>query len=400
MVENRRAVWKWTQPHFHTVYWYNIRMSKVEQVIKEKFNRISFCLNERSRRIWAASEAKSCGWGGVTAVYNATGISRTTIKMGILELEAKNRLDNNRIRKEGGGRKKLKDINPSIINELESLVEPITRGDPESPLLWTSKSSYKLADELTARGTKVSQRTICDLLKELGYSLQSNKKTKEGGDHPDRDAQFEYINEKTKEFQRNKQPVISVDTKKKENIGNFRNNGKDYCKKKQPTEVNVYDFIDKELGKVSPYGVYDVLQNKGWVNVGISSDTAEFAVESIRTWWQEMGKPIYPEAREIFINADCGGSNGYRTKLWKRELQKLANELNMIIHVSHFPPGTSKWNKIEHRMFSFISQNWRGKPLIDRATVVNLISNTKTKKGLEIRARLDERHYEKGINVP
>lgn len=374
-------------------------MLKTEQIIKEKYNKISFCLNERSRRIWAATEADSYGWGGITAVNNATGISKTTIRTGLLELEQKSKLDNNRIRKKGGGRKKLKDINPDITKELESLVESVTRGDPESPLLWTSKSTYKLADELTAKGHKVSQRTVCDLLNDLGYSLQSNRKTKEGKNHPDRDAQFEYINKKTKKFQKDKQPIISVDTKKKENIGNFKNNGKEYHKKGKPTEVNVYDFIDKELGKVAPYGVYDITQNKGWVNVGISNDTAEFAVESIRTWWQEMGKSIYPKAKEIFVTSDCGGSNGYRVRLWKRELQKLSNELNVTIHVSHFPPGTSKWNKIEHKMFSFISRNWRGKPLIDRASVINLISNTRTKTGLEIRARLDEKQYKKGIKV-
>jgi len=266
-------------------------------------------------------------------------------------------------------------------------------------LLWTAKSTRNIANELSKKDFKISHSKVCDLLKKSGYSLQANKKTNEGGGHPDRNAQFEFINKKAKGFQKKNQPIISVDTKKKENIGNFKNNGKEYCKKKKPNEVNVYDFVDKKLGKVAPYGVYDIVQNKGWVNVGISSDTAEFAVESIRTWWQEMGKPIYPKAKEIFITADGGGSNGSRVRLWKLELQKLANELNIKIHVSHFPPGTSKWNKIEHKMFSFISQNWRGKPLIDGATVVNLISNTKTKSGLEIKARLDERQYEKGIKV-
>jgi len=375
-------------------------MSKIEQTIKEKYDKFSFCLNERSRRIWAAAEADSYGRGGITVVCNATGISRTTIKQGLLELNDKHKLEHGRLRKKGGGRKKITINNPNIIKELESLVEPVTRGDPESPLRWTAKSTYKLAEELTKKGTKTSQRTVYSLLKnELEYSLQANKKTEEGGNHPDRNAQFEYINEKTKKFQKNNQPVISVDTKKKENIGNFKNGGKEYQKKGKPTEVNVYDFIDKKLGKVSPYGVYDVSKNIGWVNVGISSDTAEFAVESIRTWWQKMGNPIYSKAKELLITADCGGSNGNRVRLWKTELQKLANEIKMTIHVSHFPPGTSKWNKIEHKMFSFISQNWRGKPLIDRATVVNLISNTKTKSGLEIKARLDQKHYEKGIKV-
>lgn len=377
-------------------------MLKIEQIIKEKYNKISFCLNERSRRIWVATEADSYGRGGITAVCNATGISRTTIKQGLLELElnAEDRLENGRVRKKGGGRKKIIVNNPNIIKELEALIDPVTRGDPESPLRWTSKSSYKLADELTKAGNQASQKTVYSLLTdELKYSLQANKKTEEGSNQPDRNAQFEYINEKTKKFQKNNNPIISVDTKKKENIGNFKNNGKEYHKKGKPTEVNVYDFINKELGKVAPYGVYDVVKNIGWVNVGISSDTSEFAVESIRTWWNEMGKPIYKQAKEIFITADCGGSNGNRVKLWKTELQKLANETKMAIHVSHFPTGTSKWNKIEHKMFSFISQNWRGKPLIDRATVVNLISNTKTKSGLEIKARLDKRCYEKGIKI-
>lgn len=378
-------------------------MSKIEQIIKEKYNKISFCLNERSRRIWAATEADSCGRGGITAVCNATGISRTTIKQGLVELELKDedRLESERIRKKGGGRKKITVTYPDILKELEALIEPVTRGDPESSLLWTSKSSYKLAAELAKKDIHTNQRTLCNLLtNELEYSLQANSKTAEGSKiNPDRDKQFNFINEKTKKFQKNNNPVISVDTKKKENIGNFKNNGREYHKKGKPTKVNVYDFINKELGKVAPYGVYDVIKNIGWVNVGISSDTAAFAVNSIRTWWQKMGKPIYKDAKEIFITADCGGSNGNRTKLWKTELQKLANEIKMTINVSHFPTGTSKWNKIEHKMFSFISQNWRGKPLIDRATVINLIGNTKTKSGLEIKAKLDENIYKTGIKV-
>lgn len=375
----------------------SILLSKSETNIKGKFEHLSTCLNEQSRRIWAATEAKSYGWGGISAVFRATGIDHKTIRKGLKELTSK--VSTNRIRNKGGGRKKVKENNPDITKELELLVEPISRGDPESPLRWTCKSTYKLASELTDKGSKVSHPTVGRLLAELGYSLQGNKKTKEGGNHPDRNAQFEYINEKTKVFQRHKQPVISVDTKKKENIGNFKNSGKEYCQKGKPTEVNVYDFIDKKLGKVAPYGVYDITRNKGWVNIGVSADTSEFAVESIRFWWREMGQTAYPNAKKIFITADCGGSNGYRVKLWKLELHKLANEINMTIHVSHFPPGTSKWNKIEHKMFSFISQNWRGKPLIDRTTVVNLISSTKTKKGLEIKARLDEKKYTKGIKV-
>jgi hypothetical protein len=371
-----------------------------EKIIKTKFKEISFCLNERSRRIWAAAEAKNYGWGGISIVSRAIKIDQKTIKSGIFEIENDDKLKGDCIRKPGGGRKKITVDNPDIIKKLEVLIEPATRGDPESPLRWTSKSTYKLAEELTEKESKVSQRTVCSLLKnELGYSLQANRKTNEGGNHPDRDSQFNFINKKTKRFQKNKCPVISVDTKKKENIGNFKNNGKEYHKKGEPAKVNIYDFIDQEKGKVSPYGIYDFDKNKGWVNVGISSDTAEFAVESIRTWWCEMGKQIYQKAEEILITADCGGSNGYRVRLWKVELQKLATEINKTISVSHFPPGTSKWNKIEHKLFCFISKNWRGKPLVDRATVVNLIGSVKTKTGLIVKARLDENHYEKGIKV-
>ncbi len=371
-----------------------------EKIIETKFKEISFCLNERRRRIWAAAEAKNYGRGGISIVSRAIKIDQKTIRSGIFEIGNDDKLKGDCIRKPGGGRKKITVDNPNIIKNLETLLEPATRGDPESPLRWTSKSTYKLAEELTKKESKASQRTVCNLLKNvLGYSLQANRKTNDGGNHPDRDSQFNFINEKTKRFQKKECPVISVDTKKKENIGNFKNNGREYHKKGEPVKVNVYDFIDKESGKVSPYGVYDVVKNIGWVNVGISSDTAEFAVESIRTWWYKMGKQIYQKAEEIFITADCGGSNGNRTKLWKKELQQLADEIKMTIHVSHFPPGTSKWNKIEHKMFSFISKNWRGKPLVDRVTVINLISNTKTKNGLKIEARLDEKHYEKGIKV-
>jgi len=374
-------------------------LAEAEIKVKEKFISISPCLNERSRRIWAATEAKSIGWGGIAVVSRATGMDHKTIQKGITELNIQDRLDSDCVRKEGGGRKKLTVSCPDVIKDLESLVEPVTSGDPESPLRWTSKSTYKLADELKNKGHQIGQRSVCELLKTLGYSLQANKKVKEGNSHQDRNAQFEYINEKIKRFQESNQPVISVDTKKKENIGNFKNNGREYHKKGKPCEVNVYDFKDKNLGKVAPYGVYDITQNKGWVNVGITNDTAEFAVESIRIWWQEMGSIKYQGTKEILITADCGGSNGYKVRLWKLELQKLANELKMTINISHFPPGTSKWNKIEHKMFSFISQNWRGKPLVDRATVVNLIGNTRTNKGLEIRARLDENLYKKGIKV-
>lgn len=273
------------------------------------------------------------------------------------------------------------------------------RGDPESPLRWTCKSTYNLCQQLVLQGYQISQRTVCDLLSQLGYSLQSNRKTEEGGIHPDRNAQFEYINEMIKQFESRGFPAISVDTKKKENVGNYANKGKEYEKKGNPKKVKVYDFIDKKLGKVAPYGIYDLCQNEGFVNVGISSDTAEFAVNSIRSWWNQMGSLKYKDATELMITADCGGSNGNRVRLWKVELQKLANEIGMIINVCHFPPGTSKWNKIEHKMFCHISRNWRGKPLISRQTVVNLIGSTKTNKGLKIKAILDENIYEKGKKI-
>jgi hypothetical protein len=349
--------------------------------------------------MWAATEAKSLGWGGITVVSEATGIDPKTIRKGLLELDEKQRTPTDRIRAKGGGRKKLTERHEKLLDDLESLVEPDSRGDPESPLRWTSKSTYKLAEQLKRKGYSVCQRTVYSLLADLGYSLQSNKKVKEGTNHPDRDAQFHYIYQRVKYFQSRNNPVISVDTKKKENIGEFKNAGREYHKKGTPTEVNVHDFADKNLGKVSPYGVYDLSKNKGWVSVGISADTAQFAVHSIRCWWYIMGKGTYPHGHELLITADCGGSNGHRVRLWKVELQKLATELEMEISVCHFPPGTSKWNKIEHKMFSYISKNWRGKPLITRETVVQLIAGTQTTKGLEIRAVLDENLYEKGVKV-
>lgn len=367
--------------------------------VKEKFASISPYLNERSRRIWAATEARSYGRGGISVVHQATGLSRVTMRKGLRELETDRPLSSGRIRKPGGGRKPLTVTQPELLHALEALVEPVTRGDPESPLRWTSKSTYKLAAELTQQDYQVGQRTVCQLLAALGYSLQANRKTREGASHPDRDAQFAYINEVVKNFQHRGQPVISVDTKKKEKIGNFKNPGQEYCPKGRPREVKVYDFLDNALGKVIPYGVYDLTQNTGWVSVGITHDTAQFAVESIRHWWYEMGRPVYPAAQEILVTADCGGSNGYRVRLWKVELQQLANELRVTLQVCHFPPGTSKWNKIEHKMFSYISQNWRGKPLLTRETVVNLIGNTTTKTGLEIQVRLDQRSYKKGIKI-
>ena len=333
------------------------------------------------------------------AVHKATCVSRPRIYAGLKEITSEEKLDKPRIRRRGGGRKKITENHPTLLEDLERLVEPLSRGDPESPLRWTCKSTYKLRDELVVQGYKRSQPKVGKLLSELGYSLQSNKKTREGGTQPDRNAQFEHINEMVKSFQSRGLPTISVDTKKKEKIGNYAQKGKEYRKKSQPEEVKIYDFINKELGKVAPYGSYDLSKNEGFVNVGISSDTAEFAVTSLRSWGYEMGKAEYITAKELVITADCGGSNGSRGRLWKTELQNFADETGMVIKVCHFPPGTSKWNKIEPRMFCYISQNWRGKPLITRETVVDLSGNTKPKSGLKIKAKLDENIYEKGKKV-
>ena len=324
-----------------------------------------------------------------------------TIKKGCNELESgtvgtiETPIPDDKIRAPGGGRKKSVEKDPTLVSDLETLIEPTSRGDPESPLRWTSKSLRKLAEELQKMGHKVSHARVADMLHMLGYSLQANRKTIEGTDHPDRDDQFKHINEKCKEFQDEKQPVISVDSKKKELIGNFKNSGRELRPKKDPIHVNVYDFVDKELGKVNPYGVYDITNNEGWVNVGIDNDTASFAVESIRRWWNMMGCKVYPEAKKLMITADCGGSNGYRVRLWKVELQKLADEIGLEISVCHFPPGTSKWNKIEHRLFSQITMNWRGKPLTSYEVVVNLIAATTTSKGLEVKCMLDTNELSK-----
>jgi hypothetical protein len=304
-----------------------------------------------------------------------------------------------RVRSKGGGRKKLIEKDKDLLVDLDALVEPVSRGDPQSPLRWTCKSTPKLTKELEEQGHAVCQRTVCDLLSKLGYSLQSTRKTREGGTHPDRDIQFQHIAAEAADYQNNGDPVISVDTKKKELIGDFKNGGQEWQPQGKPEEVRVYDFIDKELGKVAPYGVYDLTANQGWVSVGIDHDTAEFAVESIRRWWQEMGSLLYTKTKRLLITADCGGSNGYRVKLWRVQLQKLADELGVTIQVCHFPPGTSKWNKIEHRMFCHITQNWRGRPLLSRQVIVNLIGDTTTKAGLHIRAELDENRYQSGIKV-
>jgi len=373
--------------------------SDFESSTRKKYETMSHRLDEKSRRLWAATEAISFGRGGAVLVARATGLHVVTVRKGIKDIESGSESTvDGKSRVSGGGRKKLSE-NKELMLDIKNLIEFSTRGDPESPLLWTCKSTYRIQEELEKMGHKISQRSICTLLKTLGYSLQANRKTEEGGDHPDRDKQFKFIYRKTKDFLNRNCPVISVDTKKKENIGNYKNSGLEYHLKRNAPGVKVYDFIDPEKGKVAPYGIYDISKNNGWVNVGISADTSEFAVNAIREWWDESGSIAYKNADEIYINADGGGSNGSRNRLWKVELQKLSNETKLTIHVSHFPPGTSKWNKIEHRMFSFITKNWRGRPLIDRATVVNLIASTKTKEGLTIQARLDERIYQKGIKI-
>lgn len=377
----------------------------LEQIIFEKYKLLKPFLNEQNKRLFAAAEAISLGEGGISIVSRATDISRDTISKACKELlsgkvgTSKTPIPNGKIRASGGGRKKSLDKDQTLVSDLEKLIEPTSRGDPESPLLWTSKSVRKLAEELNKMGHNVTHARVADMLHILGYSLQSNRKIIEGTSHPDRDQQFNYINEKCKEFQEAKQPVISVDTKKKELIGNFKNEGKELRPKKDPINVNVYDFVDKELGKVNPYGIYDIFRNEGWVNVGINHDTASFAVESIRRWWVMMGCKLYPEAKKLMITADCGGSNGYRVRLWKVELQKLADETELEISVCHFPPGTSKWNKIEHRLFSQITMNWRGKPLTSYEVVVNLIAATTTAKGLKVKCMLDENKYLKGIKI-
>jgi len=374
--------------------------------ITAKFQALSGRLDEATLRRWAAVEARSLGRGGISAVAKAIGMSRTTIHAGLVELKAAGsptpvtrREARARVRASGGGRKKLTAKDADLLRDLDALVEPTSSGDPMSPLRWTCKSTYRLAEELKRLGHEVSQRTVCDLLTQMEYSLQSTRKSREGGQHEDRDAQFAHIARAVAEYQAAGNPVVSVDTKKKELIGDFKNGGKEWQPKGVPEEVRVHDFIDPELGKVAPYGVYDLTANAGWVNVGINHDTAEFAVESIRRWWREMGATTYPCARRLLITADCGGSNGNRVRLWRRELQKLADELNLTIRVCHFPPGTSKWNKIEHRMFCHITANWRGRPLLSRQVVVNLIGHTTTREGLRIQAAIDENAYAKGIKV-
>lgn len=376
-----------------------------KELITKRFTLLAPLLDERQVRLYIAAEALALGHGGISVTSEATGISRPTITAGckeLLELAGPNappRSAVGRVRKPGGGRKRAVDLDPTLLSDLENLIDPVTRGDPESPLRWTSKSVRKLADELNTMGHKTSHRMIAELLREMGYSLQANRKTLEGSSHPDRNAQFEFIHKKVMEFQSSGQPVISVDTKKKELVGDFKNNGRELRPKGDPEKVRVHDFEIRELGKVAPYGVYDPIRNEGWVSVGTDHDTAAFAVESIRRWWITMGRAAYPEADRLLITADGGGSNGSRVRLWKTELQRFSDEICLVITVCHLPPGTSKWNKIEHRLFSYISQNWRGKPLVSHEVIVNLIASTTTRKGLTVQCEIDNNDYPKGIKV-
>jgi transposase len=370
-----------------------------EAAIAARYEALKPFLDERMRRLVAAAESQARGKGGLSAISRATGISRPVIRRGMAELKAPLSLARGRVRREGGGRKRTVDKDGSLKSDLQSLLESTTRGDPEAPLRWTCKSVRQLTAELKRKKHQVSHQVVADLLHALGYSLQANRKTKEGGDHPDRDAQFEHLNGKVKWCLGRRQPVISVDTKKKELVGEFKNNGQELRPKGQPELVRVHDFVDPELGRATPYGVYDLSRNSGWISVGMDHDTAEFAVETIRRWWRSMGQPIYPQATRLLITADAGGSNGSRLRLWKVELQKLADETGLRIVVCHFPPGTSKWNKIEHRLFSYISQNWRGKPLRSFQTIVNLIAATSTSTGLKVHAELNTASYQAGIKV-
>lgn len=374
--------------------------------IRLKFELLRPVMDERMTRLWAAAEARALGFGGGAIVTRATGIRSKRISEGQRDLDEiestppteKPRAQ--RVRRPGAGRKSLTERDPQLIEHLESLVDPVTRGDPESPLRWTSKSTEKLATELRAMGHQVSPRTVSSLLHDLEYSLQANKKTTEGTQHPDRNAQFEHINAQAEAFQDRGQPVISVDTKKKELVGDFKNGGREWQRKGEPVPVRVHDFVDEKLGKAIPYGIYDIGRNDAWVNVGVDHDTAEFAVASIERWWQTMGRKVYTDASELLITADGGGSNGSRNRLWKASLQAFANKTGLAVTVCHLPPGTSKWNKIEHRLFSQISENWRGRPLVSHEAIVSLIAATTNAGGLRVRAKLDRRPYQAGIKIP
>lgn len=373
----------------------------VVKQIENKYNYLSSFLNERSRRLWAATEADALGYGGILALHRANGLSQNTIRAGLKELKSDltDLSAPGRIRQPGGGRKRVEEQEPGILEALDSLVEPSSRGEPECPLRWTCKSVNQLADALQGQGYRVSAMTVYTLLVEMGYSLQSNRKTQEGKQHPERDGQFQHIAQQVKAFQRQHRPLISIDTKKKENLGQFKNGGQEWQPKGEPIAVKTHDFPDKTQGKAIPYGIYDLTQNQAWVNVGIDHDTAEFAVESIRRWWQQLGQAQYRRSKHLLITADCGGSNGYRNRLWKFKLQEFADETGLTLHICHFPPGTSKWNKIEHYLFCHITTNWRGRPLTDLETVIHLISNTTTQAGLEVHAQSDDNLYPTGVQV-
>ena len=380
------------------------RTAADEAKIRARFEAVRSSLDERSRRRWAAAEAKAAGRGGTTRVSRATGICRSTIRRGLSEIREEAEgiaapQASKRIRRRGAGRKPLVESDPEMVAALERLLDPATRGDPMSPLLWTSKSTRRLSRELARQGHRVSHSTVTRILHAKGYSLKGLRKSKEGGDHVDRDAQFRFISERVQSFLDSGDPVISVDTKKKELVGEFKNGGREWRPKGKPRDVNVYDFIHLGDGKASPYGIYDIGTNEGWVNVGMDHDTSVFAVQSIRRWWEHMGRHRHPGARRLLITADGGGSNGSRSRLWKVELQQLVDELGIPISVCHFPPGTSKWNKIEHRMFSFITENWRGEPLVTFQVIVDLIANTRTEAGLRIEASLDTNEYPIGMKV-
>jgi transposase len=372
-----------------------------EELVRQKFSQLKGSMDERMTRLWAGAEAEALGYGGIAAVARATGLAISTVTLGRNEVRAGARADDLvKVRRKGGGRRRHEVAHPELKDALEKLVDPVTRGDPESPLRWTCKSTHVLSVEMFREyGIRVGDKTVARLLRELGYSLQATHKTMEGAQHPDRNAQFEHLNAKAKDFLDRGVPVVSVDTKKKELVGNFKNAGREWQPEGEPERVDVHDFPTDALGKAIPYGVFDVADNSAFVSVGTDHDTPVFAVKSIETWWNRMGSKRYPGAREILITADAGGSNSYRARLWKAELQRLADELDLAIHVSHLPPGTSKWNKIEHRLFSFITMNWRGRPLRTYETVVNLIGNTTTSAGLVVRAALDRRMYPTGKKV-
>jgi len=371
----------------------------VVECLREKYDALSAGMGEATRRRWAAVEARALGWGGATRVAKATGLSLPTIRRGLRELDGGVPLQAARQRVSGAGRPTRAREDPKLLDDLDALVDPVTRGDPNSPLRWTCKSTVQLAQELQARGHAVSHQTVGRLLHQLDFSLQAARKTHEGADHPDRNAQFHYIARKVRQFQRRGQPAISVDTKKKELIGPFKNAGREWQPKGEPENVNAYDFPSLAEGKAIPYGVYDLAQNEGWVSVGTDHDTPAFAVAAIRQWWARMGRSTYPTATELLITADSGGSNSVRARLWKVSLQRFADRTGLRVTVCHFPPGTSKWNKIEHRMFCHITTNWRGRPLVSYQVVVNLIAHTTTSKGLSVRARLDRRYYPTGVRV-